>query len=137
MAPMNRWKFITNNFAIKCLSLSIAIILWFTVTVDKETTKRFSVPIRVTNIPSGFAVVGNVPDTIEVTVAAPGILFLAHPVFGKPLTLDLRKTGKGTVAFPDLQSCIDVPYGMRVIMVYPSSIELKLEQRVESLSSVF
>jgi len=41
------------------------------------------------------------------------------------------------VAFPDLQSYIDVPYGMRVIMVFPSSIELRLEQRAESLSSVF
>jgi len=137
MAPVNRWKFITNNLAIKSLSLAIAIILWFSVTVDKETKKRFSVPIRVTNIPAGLAVAGNVPETIEVTVAAPGILFLAHPVFGKPLTLDLRKTGEGTVAFPDLQSYIDIPYGMRVIMVFPSSIELKLEQRAESLSSVF
>jgi hypothetical protein len=137
MAAINSWKFITNNFAIKCLSLAIAIILWFTVTVDKETTKRFSVPLRVTNIPSGLVVVGSVPETVEVTVAAPGILFLAHPVFGHPLTLDLRKTAKGTVAFPDLQSYLEIPYGMRVIMVFPSSLELKLQQRAESLSSVF
>jgi hypothetical protein len=41
------------------------------------------------------------------------------------------------VAFPDLQSYLEIPYGMRVIMVFPSSLELKLQQRAESLSSVF
>ncbi len=136
MAAVSMWKFITNNFAVKVLSLAVASIFWFSVTAEKEIVKSFSAPVKVINMPPGLIVADNLPKAVDVTVTGPGILFFMYPFQEKTLTLDLQKTGKGTVVFPDLQKCLDLPSGVRVIRVYPSSIELKLARRAELLSTL-
>jgi YbbR domain-containing protein len=129
MAALNRWKFLTDNLAAKILSLAIAAVLWFSVTTEKEIRKNFTVPLRVVNIPPGLTIPDNVPNNINLSVAGPEILFLSHNINGLKITLDLHKTGEGTVSFPDLQKYVDLPYGMQVIRVFPSSLELKLVRR--------
>jgi YbbR domain-containing protein len=129
MAALSRWKFLTDNLAAKILSLAIASVFWLSVTVDKEIQKNFSAPLIVVNLPPGFTISDNVPHNINFTVTGPEILFLSHNLDGLKITLDLRKTGEGTVSFPHLQKYIDLPYGMQVIRVYPSSLELKLVRR--------
>ncbi len=129
MASVSFRKIVTDNIAAKILSLVIAAIFWVTVTIEKETVKSYSVPLRFANLPPGLIVDGTPPRTIDVTVTGPEILFLAHPVPWMPVTLNLLKTGKGTVDFPDLRGYIKVPQGVRVIRVFPSSLELKLVER--------
>ncbi len=125
-----RWrKFVTDNMAAKILSLVMAVVFWFAVTIEKETAKSFSVPVHIENIPSGLAIKGNLPRNIDVTVAGPVALFLAHPVPWKPVILDLRKTGKGTVEFSDLGKFVQVPNGISVIRVFPSRLDLELVPR--------
>lgn len=137
MALTKRSKYISNHFAIKTLSVIIAFILWFLVTANKEITRHYSLPVQLSNIPSGMTIVGKVPETVEVTVAAPNILFMTHPFAEKPLRLDLARTGEGTIAFSNLQGYLDLPKGMRVVMLFPSSMELKLKRMGSSSSGVF
>lgn len=129
MASVRFLKIVTDNFAAKILSLCIAAIFWVTVTVEKETVKSYSVPLLVANLPPGLMVDGKLPGRIDVTVTGPEILFLAHPVPWIPVTLDLQKTGKGTVNFPDLRGYVKVPHGVRIIRVFPSSLELILVEK--------
>jgi hypothetical protein len=136
MAAMKLPEFITRNPAAKLLSLAIAIIFWFSVTAGKETVRNFSVPIRLTNIPPGLHPAGTVPGNAEVTVAGPGFFFLIHPLAGKVLTLDLRNTGEGSTAFPDLREHLGLPEELRVIRMYPSSLELKLERKTDRISGL-
>ncbi len=122
-----RWRELaTDNLAAKILSLVMATVFWFTVTIEKETVKNYTIPVRIVNIPSGLTIGGNLPRNIEVTVAGPAVLFLAHPFRLEPVTLDLRKTGKGTVEFPDLGRFVRVPNGASVVRVFPSRLDLEL-----------
>jgi hypothetical protein len=129
MASVRWWKFVTDNLAAKILALVMAASFWFTITIEKETVKSFIVPVRMINIPPGLTIGGSLPRDIEVTVAGPAVLFLAHPVPWKPVTLDLRKTAKGTVGFPDLGRFVQVPNGVSVIRVFPSRLDLELVER--------
>lgn len=129
MASVSWRKLVTNNPAAKILSLVIAAIFWLTVTVEKETVKSCTMPVRMVNIPQGLAVAGNPPRNIDVTVAGPALMFFAHQVPCSPVTLDLRNTAKGAVAFPDLAKFISVPDGVSVIRVFPSRLELELVKR--------
>ncbi len=126
MAPVNWRRLATDNLAAKILSLAMAVIFWFTVTIEKETVKNFPVPVRIVNIPSGLALGVVPPRNIDVTVAGPAVLFLAHPLPRGPVTLDLQKTGKGTVEFSNLGSLVRVPAGVRVISVFPSRLGIEL-----------
>ncbi len=126
MAPVNWRQFVTGNLAAKILSLVMAAIFWLTVTVEKETVKSYTVPVTVANIPPGLTVGRSLPRNINVTVSGPAILFLAHPFPWKPVILDLRKTAKGTVEFPDLGKLIQIPDGFSVVRVYPASMDLRL-----------
>jgi hypothetical protein len=126
MAALKRWKFLTDNLAAKLLSLAIATVFWLSVTADRDIRKDFTVPLKVANIPSGLTIAGYVPGSVDLSVSGPEILFLTHDLNDLRLTLDLGKTGEGTVSFPDLQRYVDLPSGMQVIRVYPSSLEMKL-----------
>ncbi len=119
----------TENLAAKLLSLAIASVFWLTVTADKEIRRNYTVPVRVINVPPGLTIYGNVPKNIKLSVSGPEILFLTHNFNDLKLTLDLLKTGEGTVSFPDLQKYVDLPSGMQVLRVFPSSMELKLVRR--------
>jgi hypothetical protein len=125
-----RWrKYISDNLTAKILALVMAACFWFTIAVEKETVKSFTLPVRIINTPPGLKIGGSQPRSIDVTVAGPAILFLAHPLPRKPVTLDLRKTAKGTVEFPDLGRFVQVPSGVSVIRVFPSSLDLELVER--------
>ena len=129
MASVRLWKIVTDNFAAKVLSLVIAALFWLTVTVGKETTRSYSLPVRLVNMPRGLAVGGNPPGSMDVTVTGPAVLFLAHPAHGMQVVLDLRNTGKGTVVFPDMHRYVRLPDGISVLRVFPSSIELELVEK--------
>jgi len=129
MAPVNWRKMATDNLAAKILSLAMAVVFWFTVTIEKETVKSFPVPVRIVNIPSGLALGVVPPRNIDVTVAGPAVLFLAHPLPCGPVTLDLRKTGKGSVEFSNLGRLVQVPTGVSVIRVFPSRLGIELVAR--------
>jgi YbbR domain-containing protein len=130
MASLIKWKFLTDNLAAKLLSLAIALVFWFSVTVEKDIHKNYTVPVRVVNIPTGLSLSGNVPENINFSLTGPKILFLTHNLNGLKITLDLRDTGEGTVSFPDLENYVDLPYGMHVIRVYPSGMKLRLVRSV-------
>lgn len=130
MASLNRWKFPTENMAAKLLSLVIALVFWLTVAADKETQRNYAVPVNLINVPPGVAISGNVPKKINLSISGPEILFLTHDLNKLLITLDLQKTGEGTVSFPEMQKCVDLPSGMKVLRVYPSGVQLKMVRKV-------
>lgn len=130
MASLKSWKFATENMAAKLLSLVIALVFWLTVTADKETRRNYTLPVRVINVPPGLAISGNVPKKVNLSISGPEILFLTHDLNKLLITLDLQKTGEGTVSFPEMQKCVDLPSGMKVLRVYPSGVQLKMVRKV-------
>lgn len=124
------WEFIKNNFAIKALSLTVAIILWFLVTTEKQTEQEFAVPLLLKNIPSGLRIVDRLPEKVDIRVAGPRILLPKLQWQKMSITLDLRNLKEGTVGFTDLSQYLEIPDGLHLTRIYPSAIELKLVQNV-------
>ncbi len=129
MASVRFRKLFTDNLPAKALSLLMAVIFWFAVTIEKETVKSFAAPVRLVNLPPGLAVGGATPRSIDVTVAGPAIIFLIHPLPWKPVTLDFRNTAEGTVKFSDLGRLVQVPDGVSVVRTFPSSLDMELVER--------
>ncbi len=130
MAALSRWKLPTENLAAKLLSLAIASVFWLAVTADREIRRSYTLPVSVINVPPDLTVSGNMPKNIRISVSGPEIVFLTHNFNDLKLTLDMLETGEGTVSFPDLQKYVDLPSGMQIVKIYPSTMELKLVRKV-------
>jgi YbbR domain-containing protein len=125
---MISWRFITNNLAMKVLSLTVATILWFLVTAEKQTEQELAVPLLFKNMPPGFHIANHFPEKVDVRVAGPGILMTKLQWQKMALTLDLRNLKEGPAAFTDLSQYLKIPNGLHLTRIYPSVIELKLVQ---------
>lgn len=125
---MISWEFITNNLAMKVLSLTVAIILWFLVTAEKQTEQELAVPLLLKNMPSGLHIANHFPEKVDVRVAGPGILMTKLQWQKMTLTLDMQNLKEGPAAFTDLSQYLKIPDGLHLTRIYPSVIELKLVQ---------
>jgi YbbR domain-containing protein len=123
---MIRLDLITNNFALKIISLAVALILWFLVAAKKPAEQEFVVPITYKNIPSGLRVAGTFPETANILVIGPKLALLKLERQNITISLDMQKLKEGPVAFNDLAKYLDIPSGLSLIRISPSRVDVKL-----------
>ncbi len=123
---MIKWEILSNNLAVKILSLVVALLLWFLVTSGKEAEQDFPVELQFRNVPQGLSIAGQIPDKLVVRVAGPRILLLRLQEQKIKLSLDMRNYKPGTLRFTDLDRFLTIPDELHVRRIYPSSIEVKL-----------
>jgi hypothetical protein len=123
---MIRLDFITNNFALKILSLAIALILWFLVAAKKPVEQEFEVPLKYKNIPSGLRIAGTFPEFANVRVTGSKLSLLKLERQNITISLDMQKLKEGPVAFNDLAKYLDIPSGLSLMRISPSRIDLKM-----------
>ncbi|KAF0220213.1 MAG: hypothetical protein FD174_1452 [Geobacteraceae bacterium] len=115
-----------KNLGLKALSLLLAVVLWLFVTLEKESEVDVTVPVILKNLSPGLAVAGKPPSRIDVRIAGSKILMLRMRPDRITVPLDLKGVNEGTVVFSALERALRLSPGVRVIRVYPSTIELKL-----------
>ena len=125
---MDYRKIFFENGTIKLISLALALILWFSITSKGKMEIALTVPLELKNIPSGMAVVGDVPGYLEVRLEGQERLLrdisTDKEVSGS-LDLSLARDGENVVSVsPD---DIKRPSGIAVTHLSPYEITVRLE----------
>ena len=116
----------SSAITIKVLSGVLALILWTVVTWERPAERRFSVPLRLVNLPAGLMTTGSVPKTVEVIVSGPRLPITLLNSGRLALDLDLAGAGEGVTTFPGLERRLTLPDNLRVIRMSPALIEVRL-----------
>ncbi len=121
-------RLLFDNWAIKCISLVCAIMLWFYVTSTGKTEMTLTAPLELRNVPQGMTVVGDVTSTIEVRVQGQERV-LGDSAFGKKVAgiLDLSMTKEGENIVRISPDDIKRPDGVMVTHMSLSEVKVKLE----------
>lgn len=117
---------LTDNLALKLLSLALAAALWLLATGSREDVVDLSVPILLRNVPYGLASAGEEPGRVNVSVAGPRLRLLGLRPGGVSLELDVKNLGEGTASFGAIEKRLRIPAGVQVLRVSPSVVKIRL-----------
>ncbi len=118
-----------HNLGIKALALFLATVLWLFVTTGQRTEIDLALPVVFMNLPPGLTIVNRPPSRVDVRLAGPRILLLRLGAERLPVRLDLKGAGEGTTRFPEVESNLQTPPGVRVTRVTPAVIEVMLAKK--------
>jgi hypothetical protein len=75
-----------KNLPFIITALLLAIIIWFSISLSEQFYVTISIPLKIINIPDGYSIGNNVPETVQLRIKSRGwkILELQHisdPIF--------------------------------------------------------
>ena len=118
-----------RNLALKFLSISLAVLLWFTVSGEPTIVERgLRIPLEFQNIPDGLEIVGDTPDTVDVRVRGSSAILSRLEPGEVVAVLDLQTARPGSRLFDLVTEQIRAPFGVDVAQVAPATIPLDLER---------
>jgi len=121
-------KLITENWALKVLSLIFAIVLWFFVIGERRLEVGFAVPLELQNVPEGMMVANDVPSLIDVRISGPRTLLMNLRASDINISVDLKDLQPGLTSFKRLEERLNIPSGLKVTRLSPSFVDVKLER---------
>ncbi len=115
------------NMPLKLLSVLIAIVLWFAVLGSRNVEINKEVSIEIIT-PEDLIVSNEVPDKVNFRMSGPKA-FLRSILNRKedPIRINFSNAKAGVSTYRLFQDNIQVPMGVKVLTVNPSSIAVKLE----------
>jgi YbbR domain-containing protein len=116
-----------RHLGLKFLSVCIAALLWLVVAGERVVERVMRAPVEMQNLPEGLELVGNPPDTVEVRLRGPSGALSRMAAGDMAAVIDLRNARPGRRLFHLTQSNVNVPYGMEVIQVGPSTLSMEFE----------
>ena len=116
-----------RNLGLKFLSMCIAALLWLVVAGERVVERVMRAPVEMQNLPEGLELVGNPPDTVEVRLRGPSGALSRMAAGDMSAVIDLQNARPGRRLFHLTQSNVNVPYGMEVIIVAPSTLSMEFE----------
>lgn len=120
-------KMVTENWFLKLLSLTFALILWFFVMGEQRLEQGFSASLQLRNMPEGLMIANEVPSTIDVRISGPRTLLMNLKPNDVNLSVDLKGLTAGVTTFKRLEEQLNLPTAMKVTRLSPSAINVKLE----------
>lgn len=122
---------LTENLALKGVSLGLAIGLWFVIAGETTSEIGLSVPVEMQNFPRDLELVGDPADVVEVRLrASPGII---HALTSGEVSaqIDLAGAGEGERIVHLTPESIRVPFGVKVVRITPTILTLNFEQTLQ------
>ncbi len=119
---------LTENWILKLVSLTFALILWFFVMGERKLEVGFQVPLELENVPPGLMVANEVPSLIDVRISGPRtVLMNLHPN-DISIAVDLKDLPPGLTSFKRLEERLNIPTALKVTRLSPSFVDVKLER---------
>jgi YbbR domain-containing protein len=119
---------ITRDWHIKLLCLALASILWVYVNSLQEKERFMPVDLEVRNVPPGFVVAGDLPETVKVVLRGrEESLALVDP---RQVTadVDLRGSSRSSARRVVRVNQQQIPGGVSVKEITPRLVEVNLEK---------
>lgn len=122
-------EYVFHNFALKVMSLLLAVLLWWAVARDPRVEIALTVPIEFHNVPSELEISSEKVPQAEIRVRGPARLVRElssadiHPV------LDLQGAGIGEKTFDLTQREIRLDHDLEVLQIIPAQFRVSLDKR--------
>jgi YbbR domain-containing protein len=129
-------KFITKNPTLKIISLILAIILWVFVKSKSGGEVGLVVPLEFYRVPSNVIVTQVSDEAINVRVNGSFMQLERLPSREIRARIDLSRARPGTNSFDILPDNFNIPRGLKVTQISPSSVKVELDRVMESIVQV-
>ena len=118
---------IFDHLGLKVLSIALATLLWGLVAGQREAERSVRVPLEYRNIPDQLELLGEPVSLVDVRLR--GTSGALGQVRGTDLVavIDLRGARPGRRLFHILPDDINVPAGIKVLQISPSTLSLTFE----------
>jgi YbbR domain-containing protein len=118
----------TDNWILKLISLTFALILWFFVMGERRLEIGYAVPLETENIPAGLMIANELPTTIDVRISGPRTLLMNLQPQDIRIAVDLGDVQPGVTSFKRLEERINLPWALRVTRMSPAFVDVRLER---------
>lgn len=116
-----------ENLGLKVISLILAFFLWAYVTGGGESERGFIARLEPVGLPTGLIMADKPVRLVDVRLAGPRLLLAKLAMADRlAIPLDLMGVGEGIVTFTSLETRLQLPAGVRVTRVFPSTVEYRL-----------
>lgn len=125
------WKWVTDNFAWKLLSLLLAFALWLTLVGNPDLVSSVSVPIEFRNMPRNLEIASAIPERVRLDLEGPDGQLRSLASSDIAVLLDLKSIqGAGERTFPVSQWNLNLPSGVTLTRAVPGQLRFRFEPRV-------
>ena len=130
VSPLGR-RFHLKEWALRALSLCLALFLWYFVVGEDQVDITVSVPIEVLNLPPDLVISNQYKKTIEASVRGPRSIIqdLRKQNITRPV--DLAGARPGTMVIKNEADSIPFPNGITVMRLQPANITLLIDKLEE------
>jgi YbbR domain-containing protein len=123
--------FLERNIGLRLISVGLAIALWIFVNAGQHTApETFVVPVTYRDLPPGFILTNQHPETIRIQVTGPRTLLSIIDPAHLTLRLDLTGVGIGQASFKISPDVFPVPRHTEVTSIVPSQIVLDIDKNI-------
>jgi len=119
---------LSENWILKLLSLTFALVLWFFVMGERRQEIGFAVPLKLENIPQDLMVANEVPNLVDVRISGPRTLLMNLSPQDISISVDLKDLKPGLTSFKRLDEKLNIPSALKVTRLSPSFVDVKLER---------
>ena len=124
-------NYITENWKLKSLSFVLAVMLWFTVYLIGEMKKDIRVPITFVNINKEYSVIKTDMEKVDITIAGRVAVLKDIKDSDIKVTVSLAGAGEGENVFNLGKGNVEIPKGVQIGQIKPSSIRVDIEHVIE------
>jgi YbbR domain-containing protein len=120
-------KYLINDWALKLLSLVIAVVLWWAVGHDPVVESTVTAPVEFRHAPDNLVMTSESLFEVQVTVSGPERLVRSLKSSDVSALLDLTGTKPGEHTFDLGPRQVQVPRGLMVTSVVPSQMHIDFD----------
>ncbi len=124
-------QFIIRNWKLKLLSLLLAVMLWFTVFLIGEMKRELRIPVTLTNLGKEYLVAKIDLEKVDVTVTGRVAILKDVKDTDIKVTVNLSNPKEGENIFNLSKTNVEVPRGVQVGQIKPSSLRIDIDRIVE------
>ena len=119
-----------DKILLKISSVFLALLLWISINGEPQSETRFKVRLQYLNLPSQIELVDSPANSVDVQLSASSSILrrLGSSEISAAINLATARVGKGVYSITP--SNIEVPFGIRVTNVTPSTVQLNLQSTV-------
>jgi YbbR domain-containing protein len=121
---------ILNNFSYKLVSLFISLILWITIMGRRDFTMTRNLDLEVFPAP-GYSVISQSVDRlkIKVTGSRTALRRFVETEGSQVVGIDMSSYADGTYEVEIPPTKVDVPFGVKIMSLTPSRIQVRLKKK--------
>ena len=120
-----------KEWALKALSLCLAVFLWYFVVGEDQVDINISVPIEALNLPADLVISNQYKKDIEASIRGPRSIIQELRKQNITRPVDLSKAVPGTLVIKNEADSIHFPNGITVLRLQPANTTLLIDKLVQ------